>query len=133
MIYDAEEILPDEGERGERPHEPAYEEFHRASERREKRGDSEDVYRVKAELPPGFSPANLEISAEGNQVSIRGHTEHREESEEQGGEILHSEIESHDLSCEFTFPISVEPEDIESDFDGSILTLSLPKSKKPTV
>lgn len=132
MIYDAEEILPDEGERGERPHEPGYEECRRPSEG-EKRGDSEDFYRVEAELPPGFSPANLEISAEGNQVSIRGHTEHREESEEEGGEILHSELESHDLSCEFTFPISVETEDIESNFDGSILTLSLPKSKKPTV
>lgn len=88
---------------------------------------SEDgaTYRVEAEIP-GVEKNDIELSVEGNQVSISAEVkrEHRKESEK----ALHVERSYGRARRVFTLPVDVDAAKVQASYDRGILTVILPKS-----
>lgn len=89
---------------------------------------TDDTYTVKAEMP-GVSKEDIDVTVDGNQVTISG--ERREEKEEKKGkEMIHSERYHGVISRSFLLPQEVdEARAVARSADG-VLTLTLPVRAK---
>ena len=86
--------------------------------------ETPDAYQFKADLP-GILEAELEISLEGNRLTVAGK---REEEPLKDGERIHLFERSHGtFSRTFTLPEDVEGEKVVAELRNGVLTLMVPK------
>jgi HSP20 family protein len=81
-------------------------------------------YRVIADMP-GVNKDDIEVSVEGNQVTIQGETKRQEERKTD--KDIHSERYIGRSFRSFTLPREVDRETCVAGYDNGVLTLTLPK------
>jgi HSP20 family protein len=86
--------------------------------------EDDEGYRVTADLP-GVKKKDIQISVEGNQVTIEGEIK-REESKKERKQ-LHTERYYGKIYRSFTLPLRVDSDKCSASYDDGVLTLKLPK------
>jgi HSP20 family protein len=91
--------------------------------------ENDDEYVVSAALP-GLKPEDLEITAQGNLVTISGETKSEEPAS--GEQRTYHMRESHygRFSRQVTLPASVQTDRIQASLDNGVLTLHIPKAEE---
>ena len=87
--------------------------------------EDDKVYRVKAEIP-GADKNDIEISVEGNQVSISAEVK-RETKRKDTEKELYTERYFGRLYRAFTLPNEVDSAKADAHYENGVLTLMLPK------
>jgi len=87
--------------------------------------ETKDGYVLEAEMP-GVNKQGLEITLEGNEVTIVG----RRSSEPWSGEPLFRECQRADLRRVFELDPAIDTAKVAAKIDQGILTLTLPKSER---
>jgi HSP20 family protein len=83
-----------------------------------------DNFVVKAELP-GFNPDDVDISIEGNTLTLRANVQ--DESNKDEGEYHVRERRQNSFTRTLTLPVAVNADKANASYDNGILTLTLPK------
>ena len=78
---------------------------------------------IKADLP-GIDPKEVEITVEGNQLTLKG--ERKAEHERQEGNYFHREVRYGSFARTFTIPDGVKAEDVHATYHNGVLELSIP-------
>jgi HSP20 family protein len=86
--------------------------------------EDDTSYRVTVDVP-GVKKENIDVSVEGNQVTISAEVK-REKNRENEKEV-HSERFEGSAYRAFTLPSEVDSSKAEARYDGGVLTLVLPK------
>ena len=89
--------------------------------------ETEDALVVRASLP-GVKPEDLDVSVQGNVLTIEG--ELRGEQEERPGRFHHRERWYGRFSRQMMLPVEVDHNTCEADFEHGVLTIRLPKSQQ---
>jgi HSP20 family protein len=89
--------------------------------------EKEDVYTVKASVP-GMNPDDIEITLEDNTLTIQGEFKNEEENENEHYHVR--ERHSGSFSRTVNFPVLVNAEAIEANYEYGILTLRVPKAEE---
>jgi HSP20 family protein len=89
--------------------------------------EESDSIRITAEIP-GVKPEDIEISLEGNVLTVRGTKS--QEAEEKTERVHRYERTYGSFERSFTLPSSVESNDIKANYDHGVLTVVLPKTEK---
>ena len=76
---------------------------------------------------PGVKPENVEITLEGDTLTIKG--EHKAEEEKEDVHYHLRERRYGTFSRTITLPTTVKAEDIQADYHDGILELKMPKSE----
>lgn len=104
---------------------PTLRDFEASPEIRMNVSEDEKAYLVSAEIP-GVKKEDIEISVEGNQVTIQAEVK-RDETRESAKEI-HSERFIGKSYRAFTLPQEIDSSACEAKYDNGVLTLKLPKT-----
>ena len=91
--------------------------------------ENDDAYVVRAELP-GWKPENIEITCEGNTVSLKGQLENEDQQNDGSTRWHHREMRRTSFERSITLPAEVEADKATADFENGVLTLRLPKSEE---
>lgn len=83
------------------------------------------TYHVKADVP-GVHKNDIEVSVDGNQVTISAEVK-RESSKAEGEEAIYTERYYGKVYRSFTLPGDFDGARVEARYDGGVLSLSLPK------
>lgn len=86
-------------------------------------------YRVQADLP-GIDPAEIEITVEGDLLTIKG--ERKAATLIEGATVQRSERASGNFERVFRLPESAASEGFEADYRLGVLTVSIPKAAAKT-
>jgi HSP20 family protein len=78
---------------------------------------------VRADLP-GIDPRDVEITATGDQLTIRGRREQL--SEEQGRDYIHREVVYGTFERVVKLPAGVNPDEIKVSYNNGVLELTVP-------
>jgi HSP20 family protein len=78
---------------------------------------------VRADLP-GIDPKDVEITATGDQLTIRGKRE--QQSEEKGRDFIHREVVYGSFERVMKLPGGVNPDAIKASYNNGVLELSVP-------
>jgi HSP20 family protein len=87
--------------------------------------ESTNGYVLEAEMP-GVNKQGLEITLDGNELTITGHREHQEIK----GEALYREIRTVDYRRVFELDPTIDAKKIQAKIEQGLLTLSLPRAEK---
>lgn len=87
--------------------------------------ETRDGYVLEAEMP-GVNKKGLEITLEGNEITITG----RRQVSDPGGEVLMRESRPADYRRVFELDPAIDTSKINARMDQGILILTLPKSEK---
>jgi HSP20 family protein len=87
--------------------------------------ETKEGYELEAEMP-GVSKEGLEITLEGNEITITGHRQ----QETPRGEVLFSECSLADYRRVFELDPAIDTARISAKMDQGVLLLALPKSEK---
>ncbi len=87
--------------------------------------ETKDGYVLEAEMP-GVSKEGLEITLEGNEMTIVGHRQ----TEVQPGELLFRERRLADYRRVFELDPAVDTTKVSAKMEQGVLTLTLPKSEQ---
>lgn len=91
--------------------------------------ETENELRVEVEMP-GLAPENVDVSLEGNVLTISGEKqEQRQEGDEQNTWHL-SERRYGRFTRSFVLPRDVEQEQIQAHFENGVLSVTIPKSER---
>lgn len=88
--------------------------------------EENNKFRVIADLP-GVDPKDIQVSIEGNILSIKGERKSEERKEEQGYTRL--ERFSGSFHRQFTLPNNINPSDIQAKSQHGVLELTIPKKE----
>ena len=83
----------------------------------------ENTLYVKADLP-GIDPKDVEVTVEGNQLTLRG--ERKAEHEGSDGGYVHREVQYGNFVRSFPIPDGVKAEEIQAKYQHGVLELSIP-------
>ena len=86
--------------------------------------DTDQAYIMKADIP-GVKKEDIQVSIEGNMVSIRSKQE-QERSEQGGNMICNERVYGEDFRS-FTLPQEVDDSKAEAKYENGVLMLTLPK------
>lgn len=89
--------------------------------------ENETAYTVRAEIP-GVKKEDIEISIDGNQVSISAEVK-AEKSAQEGERVLRKECFSGRAYRSFALPQELDDQTAEAKYVDGILSLKLPKKK----
>ncbi len=89
--------------------------------------EDHDKYIVKAEIP-GMKKEDLNVSLDGNTLTISGERKHEEEKRE--GESYRSERYFGRFQRSVTLPIAVKGDKIDASYKDGVLSIQLPKSEE---
>ena len=89
--------------------------------------DSKDKLTVKAELP-GLRNEDIDISLDGNNLTIAGERKHEEKRKE--GETYRSEMYYGRFQRTIPLPHAVDPNKITANYKNGLLTVDLPKTEE---
>lgn len=86
--------------------------------------ETKEAYVFKADLP-GIEEKDIEVSLSGNRLTVSGK---REEEKKEEGEVFFTWERSYGaFSRSFTLPEGIEPEHVEAELKGGVLTIVAPK------
>ncbi len=85
------------------------------------------VIKLKA---PGFDSKNIDISIEGNTLTVTGNAEIEEEEEDKKKKYYKKEIRNQSFTRSVSLPNKVKTEEVEAEFKNGILHLTLPKAEE---
>lgn len=88
--------------------------------------ETTDNYMVKASIP-GLNPEEVEIIFDDNALTIKG--ELKAETQEEGAKYHLRERRTGTFSRSIKFPVQIESDAIEANYDNGVLTLTLPKAE----
>jgi HSP20 family protein len=91
---------------------------------------TDDTYAVKAEMP-GVKKDDIQISIDGNQVTVSGEVK-KESEQKKGEEIIRSERYYGKVSRSFTLPQEVDESRAVAKYTDGVLNLTLPLKAKST-
>jgi HSP20 family protein len=86
--------------------------------------ETKDAYVIKADLP-GIKEGDLDVSLNGNMLTIRGKRE--EEHKEEGENYYAMERSYGSFTRSFTLPESVDSETVSADLKQGVLDVRIPK------
>ena len=89
--------------------------------------EDKDQFTVKCEIP-GIKKEDLDISVEGNTLSVCG--ERKYEQEERPGEAYHTERYYGRFQRTITLPQTVNANKVNAAYKDGVLTISLPKTEE---
>ncbi len=89
--------------------------------------EKDDLYTVKASVP-GLEPDDIEITLEDNTLTIKGKFEREEEDENERYHLR--ERRSGSFSRTINFPVLVNAEAVEANYEQGVLTLAVPKAEE---
>ena len=89
---------------------------------------TDDTYTVKAEMP-GVGKDDIQVSVDGNVVSISGEVK-REKEEKKGEEVIRSERYYGKVARSFTLPQEVDQAKVSAKYADGVLDLTLPVKAK---
>ena len=89
--------------------------------------EDKDRFTVKCELP-GVRKEDIDISVEGNTLSISGERKH--ENEQQTGQTYRSERYFGRFQRNVTLPQAVDANNVSAQYKDGVLTVSLPKTEE---
>lgn len=89
--------------------------------------ETEEEYLVKASIP-GINPDDLDITFEGNTLTIKG--EVKEEREEEEARYHLRERRFGRFARSVSLPSDVNPENIQANYESGVLTLHLAKAEE---
>jgi HSP20 family protein len=92
--------------------------------------DKGEKSEVKIDLP-GVKKEDVDVSVEGNRVSISAKTKEEKEVKE-GDRVLHSERSYTSYARTFELPAPVSDAGAEAAYENGVLTLTLPKRASTT-
>jgi HSP20 family protein len=78
---------------------------------------------VRADLP-GIDPKDVEITADGDQLTIRAKRE--QQREEKGRDFIHREVVYGSFERKLRLPGGVNPDEIKASYQNGVLELSVP-------
>ncbi|HXG21043.1 MAG TPA: Hsp20/alpha crystallin family protein [Methylomirabilota bacterium] len=78
---------------------------------------------IRADLP-GVDPKDVEITVEGNQLTLKGERKAQQEAKE--GNYFHREVSYGGFARTFTIPEGVKAEDVHATYRNGVLELSIP-------
>lgn len=78
---------------------------------------------VRADLP-GIDPKDVEITATGDQLTIRGKRE--QQREEKGRDFIHREVAYGSFERTVKLPGGVNPDEIKASYNNGVLELTVP-------
>jgi len=87
--------------------------------------EDEKTYKVRAEIP-GFTREEINVSVEGDQVSVSAETR-KEKEEKKGDQVVLRECYAGKLYRAFTLPQAVDHTKTSSKYANGVLELVLPK------
>ncbi len=87
-------------------------------------------YEIKVDLP-GVRKEDIEVSIEGNRISISAKAKEEKEAKE-GGTVLHLERFSAGYARSFDLPVEVSDAGSDAVYENGVLTLTLPKRASAT-
>ena len=87
-----------------------------------------DAYVIEASVP-GFAPENIEVTVEDDVLTIQGSLD--EQSQQEHGGYLHRERRRSSLYRQVALPSEARTEEISAGFQHGVLTVTVPRSKKP--
>ena len=90
-------------------------------------GENEDAFTVKAEVP-GCKAEDIDISVQGNTLTITGEKKHEEEKKEEC--YYHVERSYGSFRRDLNLASEVDADRIKAVCENGVLTLTLPKSEK---
>jgi HSP20 family protein len=90
--------------------------------------DTDDAYEVKAAVA-GFAPDEVDVTYADGVLNIVAN--HKEEATTQQGSYLRRELRLGNYSRSVQLPGGIRPEDIKASFENGILTVEIPKARKP--
>jgi HSP20 family protein len=89
--------------------------------------ETEDKQRYIVEAPlPGFKPEEIEVTAEGDTLTIRA-AKKEEKKTERGAYVRHERYEG-EMSRTITLPTVIAPDKVEATYEHGILKLYIPKT-----
>jgi len=88
--------------------------------------EAEDALVVKASVP-GIKPENLDVTVQGDTLTIKG--EMQEERQSEQGRYHVRERRQGSFSRALTLPFPIQHDRVEATFDNGVLTLTLPKAE----
>jgi HSP20 family protein len=83
----------------------------------------ENTLYVKADLP-GIDPQDVEVTVEGNQLTLRGQRKAEHEGSEGG--YVHREVRYGSFVRSFTIPEGVNADEIQASYRNGVLELAIP-------
>ena len=89
---------------------------------------TDDSYAVKAEMP-GVKKDDIQVSIDGNEVTISGETK-KETEEKKGEEVIRSERYYGKVARSFTLPHEVDETKVVAKYADGVLNLTLPMKAK---
>jgi len=89
--------------------------------------EDKDKYVAKAELP-GMRKEDIDVSLEGNTLTISG--ERKEEEEKKEGDTYRSERYFGRFQRTVTLPAAVDPNKIQATYKDGVLTVIIPKAEE---
>jgi HSP20 family protein len=78
---------------------------------------------IKADLP-GIDPKDVEVTVEGNRLTLRG--ERKAEHEGKEGNYFHREVRYGSFVRTMTIPEGIQAEDVQASYRNGVLELTLP-------
>jgi HSP20 family protein len=87
--------------------------------------EDKDAYKVHADLP-GMKKEDIQVTVDGNVVTIRAETKHSSEQKE-GEKVLRSERYEGMVSRSFQLPYDIDMTASEAKYQDGVLDLRLPK------
>ncbi|MGD9551018.1 MAG: Hsp20/alpha crystallin family protein [Burkholderiaceae bacterium] len=89
--------------------------------------EDDATYTVHAEIP-GVAKDDIQVSVEGNVVSLRAEVQQKDEKKE-GEKVLRSERYYGAVERSFQLPADVDAAQAKAKYDNGVLTLTLPKKQ----
>ena len=89
--------------------------------------ENPDSFVVRAALP-GIKPEDVEITAQGNTLTIRGESKAEEERTDQNWLLRERQFGSFQRSL--TLPTPINADQAEAQYENGVLTLTLPKAEQ---
>jgi len=88
--------------------------------------ESDNAYLVKAEIP-GVAKEDIQVSIEGNQVTIGAEVKREVEAKSNGDRVLRSERYYGSVYRGFTLPVDVDESASQAKYENGVLELTLVK------
>ena len=87
--------------------------------------EDDKAFTVQAEVP-GVKKEDIQVSIEGNQVSLRAEVK-KEKEEKKGEKVVYSERSYGMVGRSFTLPVEVDATGARAEYKDGVLNLTLPK------
>ena len=83
-------------------------------------------YRLGVAMPPGMAPEEIELSLQGNRLTVSG--EHKSEREKKKGKYLQQEFTYGRFERTIELPEGVNPDELTAEYNNGVLNITAPLS-----